>query len=140
MEAQPGYPVSAEALESSEVLVFDSRVMLGLLRDSVDSCFNLMATMSQRLRRQINEIDTLTLHNATFRLVTFLLQQIPEDVLESPEIQLTTPKNVVASRLSIQPETFSRILARLNKRGLLEVNGLNIVLRDLPGLRKLVEL
>jgi len=140
MEKQQGYPISAEAIEPSEVLALDQRTMMTLLRESVDTCFRLMATMSQRLRKQVNEIDKLALHNATFRLVTFLLQQVPEGVLESPELQLTTPKNIIASRLSIKPETFSRILARLSKRGLLETHGNNIVLKNIAGLRELVQI
>ena len=61
-------------------------------------------------------------------------------MLESPDLQLTTPKNVIASRLSIQPETLSRTLARLTRQGLLEVHGQHIVLRDIAGLRELVRL
>jgi len=140
MERAVGYPVSAEALEETEVWAFDNQVMLGILRESVDSCFRLMAAMSMRLRHQINEIDTLTLHNATYRFVNFLLQQIPVGVVESPEIQLTTPKNVIASRLSIQPETLSRILARLQREGLVDVNGNSVVLANVAGLRHLLEI
>jgi len=135
MEQQKGYPVSAETIEPSVVLAFDQRTMMGILRDSRDTCFKLMANMSRRLRSLVDEIDRLTLHNATFRLVSYLLQQIPEDVLESPQLQLTTPKNVIASRLAIQPETFSRILARLSKDELLEVQGQDIILRNVVGLR-----
>jgi len=140
MDRPGGYPVSAEALEETELWGFDNQVMLAALRESVDSCFRLMAAMSMRLHRQIDEIDTLTLHNATFRFVNFLLQQIPPGVVESPEIQLTTPKNVIASRLSIQPETLSRILARLQREGLVEVHGHSLVLGDVAGLRSLLEI
>lgn len=140
MERRGGYPVSAEAIEPTEVWAFDQETMLGLLRESVDTCLRLLANMSMRLRRHVNEVDKLTLHNATFRLVSYLLQQMPPDVVESPEVQLTTPKNVIASRLSIQPETFSRILGRLSKAGLIEVHGHSIVLRDIAGLRKQIEI
>jgi CRP-like cAMP-binding protein len=140
MERKAGYPVSAEAIEPTQVWAFDQQTMLGLLRDSVDTCFRLLANMSMRLRKHVNEVDKLTLHNATFRLVSYLLQQMPAGVVESPEVQLTTPKNVIASRLSIQPETFSRILGRLGKSGLIEVHGHSIVLRDIAGLRNLIEI
>jgi CRP-like cAMP-binding protein len=140
MERMEGYPVSAEAIAPSEVVAFEQRAMMDQLRQSVDTCFRLMATMSWRLRQQINEIDELTLHNATFRLVSYLLQQVPEGVVESPEVQLTTPKNIIASRLSIKPETFSRIMARLNRQGLLDVHSNNIILRDIEGLRALISI
>jgi len=138
--AANGYPVHAEAVEITELFSFDNEVYKALLRDSVESCFRLMAGMSMRLHKQINEIDRLTLHNATYRLVAYLLQELPEDVVASPDVQLTTAKSVIASRLSIQPETFSRILARLSRDGLIEVEGNRVLLRDIPALRRLIEL
>jgi CRP-like cAMP-binding protein len=134
------YPVSAQALTQTGVLAFDNKTMRDLLRGSIDTCFRMMAKMAMRLRQHLEDIDVLTLHNATFRLVSFLLQQVPPGVVESPEIQLDTPKHIIASRLSIQPETFSRTLARLSKRGLIDVQGQNIVLQDIAGLRHIVEL
>lgn len=134
-----GYPVHAEAVEPTELLSFDNAVFKGLLRDSVDTCFRLMASMSMRLHKHINEIDRLTLHTATYRLVSYLLQELPDQVVASPQVRLTTAKSVIASRLSIQPETLSRILARLSRKGLLEVRGNNIVLHDIPALQALTE-
>jgi CRP/FNR family transcriptional regulator, dissimilatory nitrate respiration regulator len=132
------YPVSAQAIVASELLVFDQATLLGILEQSTPTCMRLMAGMSRRLRQQVDEIDRLTLHNATYRLANYLLQQIPRGVLESPEVHLTTPKHVVASRLAIQPETFSRILSRLADNGCLEVHGHSIVLTDIDALREIV--
>lgn len=133
------YPVSAQAITQTRLLAFDSKTMTDLLRSSTDTCFRMMAKMAMRLRRQLEDIDVLTLHNATFRLVSFLLQQLPDSVVESPEIQLDTPKHIIASRLSIQPETFSRTLAKLSKQGLIDVRGQNVVLLDVAGLRQIVD-
>jgi len=138
MEEAKAYPVSAQAIDVSELLEFEQASMLGILGQSTSTCMRLMARMSRRLRQQVDEIDRLTLHNATFRLATYLLQQIPRGVLASPELHLTTPKHVVASHLVIQPETFSRILARLAESGCVEVHGQNIVLTDTEALREIV--
>ncbi len=134
------YPVNADALVKSRLLCFSNAVFKDMLRSSVDSCFRLMAAMSQRLHMRLNEIDSLTLHNATYRLVTYLLGELPEGVLTSTEIVLTTPKHIIASRLSIKPETFSRILTRLARDGLIVVRGNSIVLADLERLRQVSEL
>jgi CRP-like cAMP-binding protein len=132
------YPVSAEAIEASELYSFDMQTFVDLLRESVPTCFRLMASMSQRLHARVEEINNLTLQNATYRLVIYLLQQLPEGVVESPSIHLTTPKSVIAAHLSIQPETLSRILSKLAKQGLLAVEGSTITLHDVAGLRKLL--
>ena len=129
MERQT-YPVSAEALEPTELFVFDSKAYRELLRESPDTCFRLMGAMSMRLRLLLNEINAITLQNATFRLAHFLLSQAAGDDSVEPVIELGAPKNIIASRLSIQPETLSRILHNLNKNGIISVQGKTIRIRD----------
>ncbi|HEB57119.1 MAG TPA: Crp/Fnr family transcriptional regulator [Gammaproteobacteria bacterium] len=132
------YPLSAEAIRKSELISFSMQTFREILEQSTETCFRLMAGMSRRLHARIYEINNLTLHNATYRLVVFLLEQLPSEVFELSRIHLTTPKSVVASRLAIQPETFSRILTRLSRTGLIEVDGNDITLLDVEGLRALL--
>ena len=135
MEPAGGYPVSAEAIDPSVLLGFDNEVMRGVLRESVDTCLRILASLSHRLRQQVDEIEKLTLHSAASRLADYLVEQIPRDAHVSRGVHLTAPKNVIASRLGIQPETFSRTAARLIKDGLIRVQGQDIVLLDVEGLR-----
>ncbi len=132
------YPVNAEAIISSQLCGFRISTFRKILEDSPATAMCLMADMSRRLRMRITEIGNLTLHNATYRLVMFLLEQIPEGAAEFNEIHLATPKTIIASRLSIQPETFSRILGKLSRQGLIQVQGNDITLLDVEGLRALL--
>ena len=134
------YPVNAEAVNESHLYGFDQKTFLNLLRESSDTTLGLLGSMSRRLHMLVNQIESLTLQNATYRLVAYLLEEIPRDVKTSPEVQLTTPKGVIASRLAIQPETLSRILAKLRQGGLIEVQGNHITIRDVRSLRNLVHL
>ena len=134
-----GYPVGAEAIEPSVLLAFDSEVMRGVLRESADTCFRVLASMSRRLRQQVDEIEKLTLHPAVSRLAGYLVEQVPGNVPIFSEVHLTAPKNVIASRLGIQPETFSRVAARLMRDGLIRVRGQDVVLLDIEGLRARAE-
>jgi len=140
MGPQGRYPVNAEAVNESRLYTFDQKTFLGLLHESSDACFGLLASMSRRLHMLVNQIESLTLQNATYRLVAYLLEQIPRDVKTAPDVQLTTPKGVIASRLAIQPETLSRILAKLRQGGLIEVQGNHITVRDVQALRRLVQM
>ena len=140
MGAHGRYPVNAEAVSESRLYGFDQKTFLSLLRESSDATFGLLGSMSRRLHMLVNQIESLTLQNATYRLVAYLLEEIPRDVKTSPEVQLTTPKGVIASRLAIQPETLSRILAKLRQGGLIEVHGNHITIRDVQSLRNLVHL
>lgn len=130
------YPVSAEAIEPSVALSFDNKTFLQLLRESTETCFRLMADVSMRLHQRLSEIDALTLKNASVRLISYILQLVPNDAGKSAEVQLSAPKNILASRLSIQPETFSRILHNLSQDKLISVDGKTIHIHDLEKLRR----
>jgi len=140
MGAQGRYPVNAEAVSESRLYAIEQKAFLNLLRESHEASFGLLASLSRRLHMLVNQIESLTLQNATYRLVAYLLEQIPRDVKTSPEVQLTTPKGVIASRLAIQPETLSRILAKLRQGNLIEVHGNHITIRDVQALREIVHL
>ena len=132
------YPVSAEALKKCELYSFDMKQFRGILEDSKETCFRLLGVMGRQLHSKVNDIDNLTLHNATYRLVVYLLEQLPEGAAALSSIHLGATKSIIASRLSIKPETFSRILLRMTKQGLLEVHGNDITLIDVNGLRNLL--
>ncbi len=132
------YPVNALAMKDSQLFAFHNETFRSILKDSVDTCFRLMADMSQRLHIQLNEIDSLSQHNATYRLIHFLLKSAPENAATNAEIKLSYPKNIIASRLSIKPETFSRIMAQLKQKNIIEVRGSQIIIPDISRLRNLV--
>lgn len=130
------YPVHARALEATRLVALDNQHFLGLLRDNGDLCLRMMSTMSRRMHGLINEIDNLTLHSGAQRVIGYLLEQLPEGVA-SPSVRLLVPKHVIASRLGIQPETLSRVLARLRGEHLIDVHDDTIVLNDVEALRRL---
>lgn len=88
----------------------------------------------------VNEVDRLTLHNATYRLVDYLLSHISKDNNDPTGVSLAAPKHVIASRLSIKPETLSRTLKDLSKQGLINLDGGQIELVDIEKLRQLISL
>ncbi|RLA04591.1 MAG: Crp/Fnr family transcriptional regulator [Gammaproteobacteria bacterium] len=133
------YPVTAVSAVPSVVVAFDARNYIKLLKSSNDLCINLLGYISKRLNWMVNEVERLTMHNATFRLVDYLLSQVSEESKQTT-FSLTAPKHVIASRLSIKPETLSRTLKDLNKRGLINYEGTRIELVDIEQLRHLVSL
>jgi len=128
------YPVNAAALCSSEVISLSNDVFRDILRESTDTCFRLMADMSSWLKRQLNDIDALTLQNASLRFSNFLLQQAPPEQQHDVRIELSAPKQVIASRLSIQPESLSRIFRNMQDNGLIRVEGNIIHIPDITRL------
>jgi CRP-like cAMP-binding protein len=140
LNGMKGYPVNAVALLDTNVLRINAEVFTSILHSSPKTCIKVMASLSLRLHSLMTEIDRLSLHNATYRLVSYLLEDIPLDTQESTEIKLQIPKHVVASRISVTPETLSRTLKRLCKEGYLEVSDRHIVLLKPAELRRLVSI
>jgi CRP-like cAMP-binding protein len=134
------YPVSAKAVVVSELWRVDMRLFLGLLQESNQLCLRLLGGMSRRLHGAIQDIDQLTLQNASMRVIQLLLQSAPERSSGCYSVAWETPKQVLASRLSVRPETFSRILQQLSRKGLITVQGKTIEVLSAEALQKMLDL
>ena len=133
---RPHYPVGAQALSAAEVISVDAHDFAAMLRDSVDTCFLLLGDMSQRLRGLLREIDDLSLHSATCRVAGYILAQAPEG---DGEFELKVPKQILASRLSVKPETFSRIIRNLSEQGYIRMDGNRVRIMQPDAMREVAD-
>ena len=130
------YPVSAKAVLDCDLWRVDMAIFLSLLQESNELCLSLMGGMSRRLHGAIQDIEQLTLQNARMRVIQLLLQSAPNQLVNNYSLDWETPKQILASRLSVRPETFSRILQRLSRKGLISVQGKSIEVLDLQALQQ----
>lgn len=130
------YPVFAEALTETLVLHISKGPILDLIEREPMFARRMLAGLSMRLKQLILDVEAYSLQSSSQRLIGYLLQLVPDHEQTSGrvEIDLPTTKHVIASRLNLTPETFSRILANLSQRKLIEVQGKHIVLNDLQAL------
>ena len=135
-----GYPTNARAGAVTELFYFDVNNFKAKLKQSNEMCFSMLSEMGNRLQKQTQEIVDLSIHDAQYRLIRYLLNKCCNDNKEQckPVVILSTTKSQLASRLSITPETFSRIISRLKKQGLLEINDVTITLKDPAKLQELI--
>jgi CRP/FNR family transcriptional regulator, dissimilatory nitrate respiration regulator len=133
----PRYPVCSAALCSAELIGIDASDFARMLRESVDTCFVLLGDLSRRLRGLIGEIDNLTLHTATSRIAGYLLMKLPDGCRA---LDLGVRKGVLASRLSVKPETFSRVEKNLSDQGIIEVHGGHVTILDHAALEAIAKL
>ncbi|WP_461536501.1 Crp/Fnr family transcriptional regulator [Spongorhabdus nitratireducens] len=120
------YLVNAQALASSQLFSFSNKTYQQLLKNNSELAMALLGKLSIRLHQRINEIETLSLKNTTHRVVRYLIQSRTEQ----PEIDLPIPKRLIAARLSIQPETFSRIMRKLSDDNIIAVDGRQVTILD----------
>jgi CRP-like cAMP-binding protein len=132
------YPLHAAAIDHVRLVGFAFDDLNRALRDSPGLCLRMMGGMAMRIHGLINEIDRFASGSAGQRLVYYLLDLL-RDAPDSPRIHLRAPKNVIASRIGIKPETFSRLLARLKEAEILEVKEEWLTVHDEARLRAVLE-
>jgi CRP-like cAMP-binding protein len=112
----------------------------------------MLAGMAVRLHTMVGDVASYALQSSRDRVVAYLVAsaQQPLPALGQPAsarqpaaaddgpgarvVVLPTSKQVIASRLSLTPETFSRALRDLADRGLIRVDGRRIVVSDVAAL------
>lgn len=116
------YPVYASALESSQLIAFDSVHFHRLLQDNSRLCLRLLASMSRQLHTLVADIDRISLQSGARRLAQYLLAQPAHTHDNRRVLQLSVSKQAIASLLDIRPETLSRIFSRMTEDGLICVD------------------
>lgn len=128
------FPANAMALVNTQLLFFPRREFVDLVTANPSLALNMLAMLSLRLRRFAGQIESLSLKEVPGRLAAYLLYLSEEQGSES-RVTLDIPKGQLASLLGTIPETLSRIFARMSEEGLIRVEGRDIYIRDLEGLR-----
>lgn len=126
----PNYACYAEALKSSEVLMIPVRAYQELLERRPSYNRAALRHYAMRAVSRFHDLEIMTVQSARDRLIRYLLDLLPAGVGGGGEIELPLPKCLVASRLAMQPETFSRILAELKSSGLVRVNRSRLFIPD----------
>ena len=131
------FPVFAQALIDTVLLHIGRDAVFRLIDSDASFARRMIAGLSMRLHSLIADVEAYTLRSSTQRMIGYLLQHAPEDDdgVNRVEVRLPTSKHVLASRLNLTPETFSRILHDLSESGLIEVHGRSITIPDLRRLR-----
>ncbi|MFY9326947.1 MAG: Crp/Fnr family transcriptional regulator [Georgfuchsia sp.] len=130
------YPVTAVALADSLLLHVARSDVDHLLTSDPSFARGMLAGLSLRLHSLVKDVESYTMRSSTQRVLGYLLQHCAEDEAQTADIALPASKQVVASRLNLTPETFSRILNDLIRAELIEVKGRTVRIPDLRRLRE----
>lgn len=132
------YPVTAQADAATTVLEIPLDIFVESLEQRPLLMRQMLARLSMRLHFLVKELRHLSVESAEQRLVSYLLELCP--MVNGPTaIELPAKKTVVAARLGLTPETLSRVLTRIRKAGLIEVERRIIAIPDPLALRRWAE-
>jgi len=128
-------PLDAIALADTMLVVFPAPAVLALLERDHNFARGLLASLSERMHNMVAEVEASTLLSARQRVAAYLDSLAADGA--AGRVRLPATKTVIASRLGVTKETFSRLLRELANQGLIAVEKRDIVLRDRASLAQI---
>lgn len=148
------YIINAQALAETLLLSVEKATVEREIEADPKFAMRMLAGISRRLHGLVHDVQTYTLHSGMQRVIGYLLRELPEDSSDAAGIALasagcgeppsegcirvTLPvsKATIASRLSLTPEYFSRVLHELEDAGLIQMDKRDI---HIPNAARLAE-
>ena len=127
------YFLSAQALTDSLMLTVSKRAVIDEIARDHRFALRMLGGMSRRLHGLVHDVETYALHSGLQRVIGYLLRDHDIGECEPGDVRtvsLPVSKATIASRLSLTPEYFSRVLHELESRGLIEIDRRDIRIPD----------
>lgn len=128
------YFINAQALTDTLLLSVSKQAVVQEIESDTRFCMRMLAGLSRRLHGLVNDVQAYALHSGVERVIGYLVRDLPEPVngQQDPAQRVTLPvsKAVIASRLSMTPEYFSRVLHELEAKGLIVIDKRDIHIPD----------
>ena len=119
------------------MLVIPGDPFIRHLSENGEIALSVLAAMSRRLRALVRQVEQLKLKSTTERVADFLVKLAPEGQ-GRVVVRLPMEKALIAGRLGMQPETFSRALAKLRRYGV-ACSGPEIAIEEIGTLRRVAQ-
>lgn len=129
------YIVFAQALADSLLLHVARRAVLDEIARDPGFALRMLSGLARRLHGLVRDVEAYTLRSSHERVIGYLLAEA-DGAGGATEVRLSAGKSVIASRLNMTPEHFSRILHELGHAGLIEIQGRSVRIPDLEKLRQ----
>ncbi len=127
------YFINAQALSETVLLSVSKHSVVQEIERDPKFCMRMLAGLSRRLHGLVKDVQAYSLHSGVERVIGYLLRDLPDEGDTAPGAQhvvLPVSKATIASRLSMTPEYFSRVLRELEGKGLIEIDKREIRIPD----------
>ena len=131
------YPVYAQALADWMLLHVSRNAVFHEVERNPQFARKMLGGLSRRLHGLVSDVEAYSLRSGAQRVIGYLLRDdtLAEGGPRAVSITLPTNKGVIASRLNLTPQHFSRILHELTEAGLIRVDGRSVHVPDVNRLR-----
>jgi CRP/FNR family transcriptional activator FtrB len=127
------YLASAVALTEVRVLMIPAEAYRDVIGRDLALAGATIELLSRHWRLMVEQVVDLKLRSAETRVARFLARRVSEEA-GAGTAELPEPRNAIAARLGMTPETFSRALATLEQKGLLRRGASGPSLAERPAL------
>jgi len=131
--------VNAQALADTLLVCVSKQAVLTEVERDPRFALHMLAGISRRLHGLIQDVEGYALHSGMQRLIGYLLRDAESTQADgshcaSLTVNLPASKATIASRLSLTPEYFSRVLHELEAQGLIRIDKREIHILDVSRL------
>lgn len=131
------YPASAEAVSPARIITIDGTALRRAIVEKPQLAFDMLAATALHLRQLVEQIEQLKAQSAAQRIAGFFLDQVKTEV-GAADIALPYEKALIANRLGMKPESFSRALSQLRRLGVSVERG-SVHIKDVQRLAAFTE-
>ena len=127
------YIVSAQALTDTLLLSISKEAVFAEIGIDPHFALRMLAGISRRLHGLVHDVQAYALHSGLQRVIGYLLRDVDGThgaCGGALTVSLPVSKATIASRLSLTPEYFSRVLHELESAGLIEIDKRDIRIVD----------
>ncbi|HSO45970.1 MAG TPA: Crp/Fnr family transcriptional regulator [Rhodoferax sp.] len=131
------YILSAQALADTVLVNVSKRGVVSEIEQDPHFALHMLAGVSRRLHGLIQDVEGYALRNGMQRLIGYLLRDVevtPASGENTVTVSLPASKATIASRLSLTPEYFSRVLHELEAQQLIAIDRRDIRILDVQKL------
>jgi CRP-like cAMP-binding protein len=131
------YILSAQALADTVLVNVSKRGVVSEIEQDPHFALHMLAGVSRRLHGLIQDVEGYALRNGMQRLIGYLLRDVevaPASGENTITVSLPASKATIASRLSLTPEYFSRVLHELEAQQLIAIDRRDIRILDVQKL------
>ena len=127
------YILNAQALTNTVLLTVSRQAIYAEIERDPRFSLRMLAGISRRLHGLVRDIEAGALQSGMQRVIGYLLREYQSVDCASDDmftVALPVSKATIASRLSLTPEYFSKVMRELEDQGLIEIDKRDIRIID----------
>lgn len=122
--------VNAQTLMDTLLLGVSRQAVLAEIAQDPGFALHMLDGLSRRLHGLMDDVQAYALHSGERRVVDYLLRELGGGCAGAATVSLPVSKATIATRLSLTPEYFSRMLHQLEAAGLIRIDRRAIRIHD----------